>query len=101
MDATDKPQKRVSLVTTIIACASTFLVSVGGGVAWATQFQTKTAASMQAAAQTSRLNEAATAASEAKGEVSGLREDVRRIDATTTRLDDKMDKVLLRLSGRR
>jgi hypothetical protein len=101
MDTAEMAQKRVSLVTTIIACASTFLVSVGGSVAWATQFQTKAAASAQSSAQVSRLERVEGMAGQASGEVSGLREDVRRIDDTTQRLDDKLDKVLMRLSVRR
>ncbi len=87
-------QKRVTLAQTIIACATTIIVAIGGSVAWATSFQTKAAA----AQTTIRLEAVETAQTKSDQEVQHIHDDSARVESGVSRLDDKVDRVLLMLS---
>lgn len=96
---TEKAQRRVNLSTTLIACVSSLLVSTIGAVAWATQFQTKVQATVQAAAQAARVDSVVEKQNNAATSMSALQQDVTDVKETVTRVDDKIDRLLLR--GRR
>jgi peptidoglycan hydrolase CwlO-like protein len=85
----------------MFACVGTVIASLVGAVTWATSFETKVMAAKQYEEQNIRINAAEKVATEAALEVHGLRSDVEDVRATVNRVDDKIDKVLLRLSVRR
>lgn len=93
----ERVQKKVSLTTTITACASTLLVSVAGSVAWATQFQTKTTAAAQLQAQSARVDEVKARQDKVDATLARVEQKVDDTKATTDRLEDKMDKLLSRV----
>lgn len=93
----EKVQKRVSLTTTVVACASTLLVSVAGSVAWATQFQTKVAAVASAQAQDAKVEAVKTRQDKVDSTLARVEQKVDDTKATADRLEDKMDRLLSRV----
>lgn len=94
-------QKRVSLAQVVLVFAGTALASVAGSVAWATQFQTKTIAASSAIAQDARISKIEKDQTASSARVESMHDEITEVRDTTNRLDEKLDKVLLRLSVRR
>lgn len=89
----------MSLTSAVFACAGTVLASLVGAVTWATSFETKVMAAKQYAEQNVRIDAATKTADDAALRVVDLKADVSRVQSGVDRVDEKADKILLRLVG--